>query len=119
MQKISQCNAMRVIHKGSPHKRAENLVPSPLTRATVSVPRSPSSIRTIVEWIPAQGTCRLVTTCKPLEQTARMEKIFASLTAFIWHLLVGRNNRVADGTFGVAFQCSNNVLSEDAKAIGD
>jgi hypothetical protein len=110
---------MRVIHKGSPHSRAENPTPSLLTGATVSIPRSPSSIRTIVKWISAQRTCRLVTTCKPFEQTARMEKILASLTTLIWHLLVGRNNRVADGTFGVALQCSNNVLSEDAKAVCD
>ena len=48
-----------------------------------------------------------------------MEKVFASLTTLIWHLLVGRNDRVADGTFGVAFQCTNNVLSEYAKAVCD
>jgi len=110
---------MRVIHKASPQRRAENPTPSSLTRATVSIPRSPSSIRTIVKWISAQWACRLVTTCKPFEQTVRMEEILASLTTLIWHLLLGRNNRVADGTFGVAFQCSNNVLSEGAKAFGD
>jgi hypothetical protein len=110
---------MHVIHRGSPHKRAENLTPSLLTGATVSISRSPSSIRTKVEWISAQWACRLVTARKPLAQTARMEKILAGLTTLIWHLLVGRNNRVADGTFGVAFQCTNNVLSEYAKAICD
>ena len=110
---------MHVIHKGSPHRRAETPTPSPLTCAPVSIPRSPGSIRTIVKWISAQWACRLVTTCKPFEQTARMEKILAGLTTLIWHLLVGRNNRVADGTFGVAFQCTNNVLSEYAKAICD
>jgi hypothetical protein len=108
---------MRVTHKSAPHRRGKN--PTRLARATVSIPRSPSNIRTIVKWISAQRTRRLVTTCKPLEQTARMEKILASLATLIWHLLVGRNDRVADGTFGVALQCSNNILSEDAKTICD
>jgi hypothetical protein len=110
---------MHVIHEGSSHRRAENPTPSPLTGATVSISRSPSSISTIVKRISAQWACRLVTARKPLEQTARMEKILAGLTTLIWHLLVGRNNRVADGTFGVAFQCTNDVLSEYAKPICD
>jgi hypothetical protein len=48
-----------------------------------------------------------------------MEKVLAGLTTLVGHLFVRRNDRVADRTFGMAFQCSNNVLSEYAKAFGD
>lgn len=48
-----------------------------------------------------------------------MEKVLAGLTSLIGHLLVTRNDRVADGTFSLSLESAGDIFPEDRKAIND
>lgn len=74
----------------------------PLHLRPTPPPRSLLDIRPIIKRVPTQRTRTLITARKPLEQTAAMEEVLASLTALIRHLLVARHDAVADSAFGLA-----------------
>ncbi len=72
-----------------------------------------------VESCSTQRTRTGVARLEPLEQAARMEEVLARLAALRRQLLVGRNDRVANGALGLAFQCAGHVLAPGRQAIGD
>jgi hypothetical protein len=47
-----------------------------------------------------------------------MKQILASLAALIRHPLIRGNDGVTDRTFRLSFQCCDDVLLEDAEAVG-
>jgi hypothetical protein len=60
----------------------------------------------------------LITTRKPLEEAARVEKILARLAAFIRHFPVRGYDRVADGALSLPFESADDVFAEYIQAIG-
>lgn len=41
-----------------------------------------------------------------------MEKVFTCLATFVWHLFVGTDNAIANGTFGLALESADNISSK-------
>ena len=72
-----------------------------------------------MELIPAQRASTLITAREPLKQAAGVEQVLACLAAFIRHLLVRRDDRVADGAFCLAFQRAGNVAAESSETVYD
>ncbi len=48
-----------------------------------------------------------------------MEQIFACMASFVRHLLVGTDNAVANGTFGLALESADDVASKCGESIYD
>ena len=67
---------------------------------------------------PAQRATTAVARFEPFKQAASMEPILASLAWLLGKCAVARaDNRVADGTFDLAFEMPNHVLFPKAQAV--
>lgn len=72
-----------------------------------------------IEWIPTQRTRAGVARLEPFEQTTRMEEVLAGRTAFGRQLFVGADDRIADGTFGLALESARDILAPCRETVGD
>lgn len=48
-----------------------------------------------------------------------MKQILASLASLVWHLFVGADNAIANGTFGLAFESTDDVAPKRNEPIYD
>ena len=72
-----------------------------------------------IKRIPTQRTSARIARLEPLEQTTRMEQMLACRTLLRRQLLVGADDGVADGAFGLAFESASDVLAPGCDAILD
>jgi hypothetical protein len=72
-----------------------------------------------MKWVPAERARVAVSGTEPFKEAVVVEFVMTSGTLLVWKSLLGRDNRIADGTFLMSLKSASNILSERFQAIDD
>jgi len=74
--------------------------------------RTSVRVRTEIKWCSAHWAGTLIGAAEPLEQTVGVEFVVARLARLLWHSLVIRDDKVANGARSLVLHESGGIVSE-------